>query len=539
MELENKLISYLSTTRIDQTIVTSALAMTPLADANMGGRNDPMAMASKLAAAGAAGPGAGGPGVAGKRMSIAQAVLDGTPLSVAKFPAAGGVMGSMTSGRSSRLGAIPDQSESIPSITSGLGKRFGGSVGSLLNGPFASDAVLPISGGGAVAMAQTALDVAMMGSPLTLQLQKGGGGAGPVDREFAPDKRTGGYRGRQPPQRKSFLDKLIFWKRDGRVHPIDEATTLDQTKKLVVDVVLRMTAKVDRMGRTSSASSQRYMRVIYSEIRSLKIHYHDDLLESKYRSDFTSSTWSLFLRGAAQAFFCEIIFLVLAIYNTIATGNTFVEASPTFYAVITCCAASAGLQMLLVGVAVFGAGDEDPNDDFSIRVLMFLYTVFTFTTAAFTIVMPWSGLHSYPYLTGTVIPTLLFVFIIRLDGMLFYHKVLAATITTLSLVITVLCLHHASWKEAFFVFTTCWIWVAIEMLVERSRRIEYLLGLILDTQEELVADETAKSASVLHSILPQSVIYKLLIDPASIVYEEFDMMSVLHMDVAGWVFFCF
>ena len=71
------------------------------------------------------------------------------------------------------------------------------------------------------------------------------------------------------------------------------------------------------------------------------------------------------------------------------------------------------------------------------------------------------------------------------------------------------------------------------MLVERSRRIEYLLGLILDTQEELVADETAKSASVLHSILPQSVIYKLLSDPASIVYEEFDMMSVLHMDVAG------
>ncbi|KAJ3038574.1 hypothetical protein HDV00_000504 [Rhizophlyctis rosea] len=515
-ELENKLVSYMSTNRIDKTIVTSALAMTPLADI---GATNSMAMAGKLGSVGAGGAGGGG----GKRMSFAAAALEGGAAALGavvangtRFSAVGGLKGSTTTA-SSRLGVIPDANDSVPSLGNGTKNRLVGaaSMGSLLAGPFSSDGVLDIGMGPGAGTAQTALDVAKMGSPLTLQLSRtGGGGAGPVDREFVTPRRRDG----------------------GKVYPDEGGSvdSVDQMKKLVVDVVLRMTAKVDRMGRSTTASSQRYMRVIYSEIRSFKIQYFDDVLEEKYRSDFTSSTWPLFLRGAAQAFFCELIFLSLAIYNTIASGNTFVQDSSTFYWVVGCSAASAGLQMLLVGVAVFGAGDEDPNDDFTVRFVMFLWTVFTFTTCAFTIVMPWSNLHDYPYLNGTVIPTLLFVFIIRLDGMLYLPKTLAACITTLALVITNLALHQTNWREAFFVFTCSWIWIAIEMLVERSRRIEYLLGLILNTQEELVADETAKSASVLHSILPQSVIFKLLVDPASIVYEEFDMMSILHMDVAGF-----
>ncbi|KAI9359643.1 nucleotide cyclase [Zopfochytrium polystomum] len=69
---------------------------------------------------------------------------------------------------------------------------------------------------------------------------------------------------------------------------------------------------------------------------------------------------------------------------------------------------------------------------------------------------------------------------------------------------------------------------------ECLRRLDYQTDLILLIQSELVEEESLKSNRLLRTVLPERLIKKLLKDPESVFYEQFDLVTVLHMDIVGF-----
>lgn len=68
-------------------------------------------------------------------------------------------------------------------------------------------------------------------------------------------------------------------------------------------------------------------------------------------------------------------------------------------------------------------------------------------------------------------------------------------------------------------------------------RVEFMLDLILETQRQTSREEISKSADVLSSILPKRILMKLLVNRNACIYEEFKIVTVLHLDIAGYRLF--
>ncbi|RKO94475.1 nucleotide cyclase [Blyttiomyces helicus] len=306
----------------------------------------------------------------------------------------------------------------------------------------------------------------------------------------------------------------------------------NETRSYLVDVVLRMCAKVDGRGRSSKASAERYMRVVQSEVHPFSLNFREKVLENRFRSDFCTRTWGAFLGGATRAFIFESILLFMAVYNAHVVGQDVLHILPTFYWVLAWSVLGLGVQTLMIGVSSLSPASG--GGGFRTRVALYIATMACAATLAATVSQSWSGLAAYPFLTGFVVPQTVAVLGMRMEGMVFAYKAACSVPITLALAVVQLAMGYALWQETATAFLTCFIWLGMFQITERSARIEYLMDLILETQAELVRDETIRSANVLLSILPRSVILKLLADPTATVYEEFKIITILQLDIAGF-----
>ncbi|KAJ3165769.1 Nitrogen permease regulator 2 [Geranomyces variabilis] len=393
--------------------------------------------------------------------------------------------------------------------------------------------------------AKQAMDVAKMGSPLTLQ-RTARTGLTHVDREWenqgGPSRPrvtfnapTGAVvpEGEEGEDDGTFIRPAVDYGRRKSVRNVLVADTVEDpdAKEVLLDVVKRMAAKVD----ISAATGLSYMRVVNSEIAPFPVRFKHSTIERCYRGDLTADTEGSFVRAGAIALFSEMLLYFLAIYNVLEFDIGLVDEPSAYYLCLISGIASVGVQLLVTGVTVFAAGDDQPpSRDIWPRQLMFAVIVWTFFIACLCTTLPWSLLYRYPFLTGCVIPHLAFFFLMRIEGIIFTYRLVASTLVGAALTIVQQVLHNAIWQEATIVLLSGCIWIVVFYLLEKRNRVDYLIDLILETQAELVTEEIEKSAGVLHSILPQAVIFKLLEDPLTIAYEEMDMVTVLHMDIAGF-----
>ncbi|KAI9004684.1 hypothetical protein BC832DRAFT_615060 [Gaertneriomyces semiglobifer] len=380
--------------------------------------------------------------------------------------------------------------------------------------------------------ASEAINVATMGSPLTLKPKA----TVPthVDREWtAPNVTTksldpGGRRGTEKVDKISYKDV-----NKSRHTPLPAFTDLE-TKEALVDVVERMCTMV--FSGDSSKLGQRPLKIVSNQISLMTLFFRNSVIEKQFRSDMWTATYKSYLRAGLRGLFCEVILYGVALHNAEWYGSNVLDDTSTFTMLLVSGALSIGVQLLISGVLLFSvsAGENIPPFHAFWATVRYLIVFVAFAILAITVTLPWSYLYLYDFFCAFVVPQLTFFFMMRNEGVIFVYRSLSAAVIGTTMVLVQFALDRTTWPDGVSHFLCSFLWIMVFRLMEKNRRLEYLLDHILETQSELVAKEINKNADVLHSILPQTVIMKLLQDPTSIVYEEFKMVTILHMDIAGF-----
>ena len=315
----------------------------------------------------------------------------------------------------------------------------------------------------------------------------------------------------------------------------------EENKEFLIDVIMRM---IKKLGSKGKKSSNKFFKEIYKEVEDFSLKFKHVSLEDQFKLDFTLATTWPFLRSSLQILFIEILIVGLAVVSARGNNVQIEGNAPIFNQALACAVSGVGMQLLLCGVTVFTAGDDDPNPSFTLRMLHFGMSVLTLTVTAVMATLQWSKLYIYHFLAEGTIPFLVSFFLIRMDGIIFIHKLLVS----ISFGIVFVIYQHVyqdyylnapdsiSWAGSISSLLLLLLWAVAFHRFEKSTRFEYLIDAIMETQADLVSEEILKSATVLNSILPQLVIEKLLLDPNSIVYEEFNIISVLQLDIAGYCY---
>lgn len=322
----------------------------------------------------------------------------------------------------------------------------------------------------------------------------------------------------------------------------NKPTENEDNKEFLIDVIMRM---IKKLGSKGKKSSKKFFKEIYKEVDDFSLKFKHSSLEDQFKLDFTLATTWPFLRSSLQVLFIEVLMVALGIISARANDVQLEGNAPLFNQALACAVSGLGLQLLLCGVTVFTAGDDDPNPSLSFRMLHYSASAITLATTSVMVTLAWSRLYLYHFLAEGTLPFLVSFLLIRMDGIIFIYKLafsisFGLTFVTYQHVYQGIYLHaedSITWAGSLSVVLIFLIWGVAFHRLEKSTRFEYLIDAIMETQADLVSDEILKSATVLNSILPQLVIEKLLLDPNSIVYEEFTIISVLQLDIAGYFVF--
>ncbi|KAJ3211962.1 hypothetical protein HDU67_004155 [Dinochytrium kinnereticum] len=311
------------------------------------------------------------------------------------------------------------------------------------------------------------------------------------------------------------------------------------------------------------------LRMIRSSLTS-SMRFSSASLEKRFCRDYNRSTWGTYLGRASRGIACQLIFIGMALFNiqfidlyeilcdakrgecpqvdgavwnagghdipreVVGIANLPWEEKSL---VIWLTFIATGSQILLTGLNLF---DNQVSPGPFIRSLLVFWSIATLAAVTLLVSLHWSHLFGYRLMTTLVFPQVMVVNALSLDGMDFGMKVVFAFFFMLVIAATNF---QTTWTffdpmsilpEVLAAFLIALTWVFIFGIRETNVRIEYLLDLILITQSDMVRDEMTKSSRVLSTILPRRVTLKLLEDPASMVYEEFLTITVLHMDIAGF-----
>ncbi|KAJ1560348.1 hypothetical protein HK096_009106 [Nowakowskiella sp. JEL0078] len=353
-----------------------------------------------------------------------------------------------------------------------------------------------------------------------------------------------------------------------------------ETKELVKDVIKNMCEiPLHEEEEESADASQKvssaiifYMEEIHRSLTNLPLIFSTPVLETQFRYDFNRTTWSMFIKNANLGLVTQLLLTLLGFIQTLNPRNpcplivphpiqlalaynenilsqkcwpqmsksnselilstmTYPfsnRTSENFIPVVLAMSIAFGLQFTYCGTYLFELGNDFEPQSWKSKLVMFSVVVICTITTFATVVLPWSFVSDVPLLATVTLPISVIMHFFNIGGVLFSHRMIS--ITVVLLVSTILTPDFLFFLTNVVVIT---IWSFIFHSLEYSTRVDYLLDAILETQQELVEDETNKSAGLLISILPQRVILKLLANPNSLVFEEFSMMTVLHMDIAG------
>ncbi|KAJ3194396.1 hypothetical protein HK101_002794 [Irineochytrium annulatum] len=262
------------------------------------------------------------------------------------------------------------------------------------------------------------------------------------------------------------------------------------------------------------------------------LRFTNPQLEMRFRRDFNKMTWNAYLRHGMRGILIQLILLVLALLNLNYVMDTGLAQTNVVYIVIGIVFAATGTQMLFTWVNVWGEGTVSPP----MRHILALWSVTTIFAMVVLVSHPWDGLIKYTLLTNAILPQVVVIYTLSVDGMDFPWRLGCVSISN----ITLLGFNIAFSPDVMFTFNafipivTSFVWIFIFSIRETNVRIEYLMDLILVTQSDMVREEILKASRVLETVLPHRVTVKLLSDPTSMVYEDFEMVTVLHMDIAGF-----
>ncbi len=313
----------------------------------------------------------------------------------------------------------------------------------------------------------------------------------------------------------------------------------EENKEFLIDVIMRMIKKLGSKGKNSS---KRFFKEIYKEVDDFSLNFKHDSLEQQFKLDFTLATSWPFLRCCLQVLMIEVLMVALAVITAIANKIQIEGNPPILNQALACAVSGVGMQLLMCGVTVFTSGDDDPNPSIRFRMFQYGISAVSFTVTCVMTTLEWSNLYRYHFIAEGTIPFLVSFFLIRMDGVIFIYKLVISILIGFCFVIYQhiyqgVYLHATdaiSWQGSLSVMLLFSIWCVAFHRLEKSTRFEYLIDAIMETQADLVSEEILKSATVLNSILPQLVIEQILLDPNSIVYEEFTIISVLQLDIAGY-----
>ncbi|KAI9358550.1 hypothetical protein DFJ73DRAFT_818827 [Zopfochytrium polystomum] len=212
---------------------------------------------------------------------------------------------------------------------------------------------------------------------------------------------------------------------------------------------------------------------------------------------------------------------------TIVTSPTFVNKTRVAMGIL--CIAAFALQLALVFVTLFvrPTGRRWPQ-------IVAYTTAATSTVIGGNLMLDWSGVSRFWLISTVSVVHCLAMSIFMMRALSFATRFLMSH----SAVVTCLVLYFYrkpfEWPISFLLQSSLIPWIVLIAAEEAMSRFDYVLDQTLTRQASVVGAELKNSNLLLRTILPARVIENLLDDPSLLVYEEFAVLTVLHMDIAGF-----
>ncbi|KAI9320281.1 nucleotide cyclase [Zopfochytrium polystomum] len=160
--------------------------------------------------------------------------------------------------------------------------------------------------------------------------------------------------------------------------------------------------------------------------------------------------------------------------------------------------------------------------------------VLTSCVIAETLLLAWTGLSGYWIITTVTIPGFMTMLIMSMRSLTFITRTAASLTFVITSCAVSLWTDPASWPQIIMLICAVLSWGTLAAAEESCLRFDFVVDAALSRQAALVKEELDKSNTLLQTILPARVIMNLLEDATMLVYEEFDLLTVLHMDIAGF-----
>ncbi|TPX76571.1 hypothetical protein CcCBS67573_g02177 [Chytriomyces confervae] len=249
-------------------------------------------------------------------------------------------------------------------------------------------------------------------------------------------------------------------------------------------------------------------------------------LENRYMFDRNSQLSDGIWGSSVKGIICQLVIITMAIMNLYLVRSSTLQEAGVAIPVIVVCFLATGGQVLIAAVL-----SAPVQSDLSVSSRLVVGMVSTM--ALFAVVLlasaDWSGLYEYSLLLPLVLPQFTMIHAFTLEGVSYANKLFIVLFFNLVFLIT-----NRESRLSFAPLLLMIPYMLIFHIKETTVKSDYLMGLVAVTQANLVKDEANKSAMVLTTILPKRIITKLLLDPSSMFYEEFSLVTVLHMDIAGF-----
>ncbi|KAJ3028256.1 UNVERIFIED_CONTAM: hypothetical protein HDU68_002063 [Siphonaria sp. JEL0065] len=250
-------------------------------------------------------------------------------------------------------------------------------------------------------------------------------------------------------------------------------------------------------------------------------------LEVRYILENNDKHSQKFWNFSVKGIICELIVTLMAIISLYFHRNSTLAMDGVVVKVIVIIFICTGSQFFIAAVTTI---PERSKLEPTAVLLLGIWSACTLTGIVTLASSTWCGLQDYQLLVPLILPQFPIVHTFMLEGISFRSKI----IISLMLGVFYLLWNFNSYV-GFTPLVSIVIYIAIFSPKETTAKSEYLMELIATTQANLVKEESEKSAHVLTTILPKRIIIRLLADPTTMFYEEFSIVTVLHMDIAGFV----
>ncbi|KAI9337594.1 adenylate and guanylate cyclase catalytic domain-containing protein [Zopfochytrium polystomum] len=294
--------------------------------------------------------------------------------------------------------------------------------------------------------------------------------------------------------------------------------------------------------------------------------FRDRELEERFVVDRNEAIWPVVQSIAFRGVFCQACMIAMALVNvyvkkgyvgplsvsnnsSVPLSSSSAPSSPSssnatvpqddpmsdldsltiWFVLIGIVFGATGTQILAAGVSFGGA-----TPSLFWQKALARWSIITVVAIALFTLQSWNGLREYPVLLIYVIPQIVNVYILLLTVLTLTERVVISSVVMTVFSIFNGILERQYWTIPIVPLASVALWGSIFSLQESFARMDYFMDRTLSSQSDMVKEEIKKSSRVLNTVLPNRIIIQLLKDPNVIFYEEFSMITVLHMDIAGF-----